>query len=418
MWGKVDPAGATYRAGLGTAAAPPGGSMLSTAQPACFLIADISGYTGYLADVELDHAQDILADLVGAVVTALRPNFRLAKLEGDAAFTFMTTERIDGSMLLDTIERCYFGFRRRRRDVRQATTCECNACTRIPDLDLKFVVHYGETIIQKVAGRQELLGSDVIVVHRLLKNDVVERTGIGAYALISQACIAASDFDPKALGMQPHSETYDRIGEVPGWVHDLERRWREEEERERVFVAPDESILTITVPTTVAPQIAWEFLTKPGQRMTWQPWVTEVRIEGATGGRRGLGSANHCKHGKDAVIEEILDWRPYDYVTDRTILDTPAGPLKLLHTIELEPVTTGTIIHFRFAPPKARKDLALAKQVGEAYGQALESSLPSLLAQLKAEGEAREANRGPEPALSTPKPGGPLSGIEPLLPID
>ena len=151
------------------------GSMLPAAQPTCFLIADISGYTGYLADVELDHAQDILADLIGAVVTALRPNFRLAKLEGDAAFTFATTERLDGSMLLDTIERCYFGFRRRRRDVRQATSCECNACVRIPDLDLKFVVHHGAAIQQKVAGRQELLGSDVIVAHRLLKNDVVER---------------------------------------------------------------------------------------------------------------------------------------------------------------------------------------------------------------------------------------------------
>ena len=77
-------------------------------------------------------------------------------------------------MLLDTIERCYFGFRRRRRDVRQATSCECNACVRIPDLDLKFVVHHGRAILQKVAGRQELLGSDVIVVHRLLKNEVVE----------------------------------------------------------------------------------------------------------------------------------------------------------------------------------------------------------------------------------------------------
>ena len=43
--------------------------MASSAQPTCFLIADISGYTGYLADVELDHAQDILADLIGAVVT-------------------------------------------------------------------------------------------------------------------------------------------------------------------------------------------------------------------------------------------------------------------------------------------------------------------------------------------------------------
>src|SRR5512132_672104 len=147
--------------------------MASAAQPTCFLIADISGYTGYLADVELEHAQDILADLVGAVVSALRPNFRLAKLEGDAAFTFMAADKLDGSMLLDTIERCYFGFRRRRRDVRQATSCPCNACVRIPDLNLKFVVHHGLAIQQTVAGRKELLGSDDILVHRLLKNEVI-----------------------------------------------------------------------------------------------------------------------------------------------------------------------------------------------------------------------------------------------------
>ena len=171
--------------------------MLSTAQPTCFLIADISGYTGYLADVELDHAQDILADLIGAVVTALRPNFRLAKLEGDAAFTSMVAETIDGSMLLDTIERCYFGFRRRRRDVRQATSCECNACVRIPDLDLKFVVHHGAAIQQKVAGRQELLG-----LGRDRRPPAAEERGrrggsaSQAYALFSQACIDASDLDP------------------------------------------------------------------------------------------------------------------------------------------------------------------------------------------------------------------------------
>ena len=170
--------------------------MLSTAQPTCFLIADISGYTGYLADVELEHAQDILADLIGAVVTSLRPYFRLAKLEGDAAFTFASVERIDGTMLLDTIERCYFGFRRRRRDVRQATSCECNACVRIPDLNLKFVVHHGVAIQQKVAGRQELLGSDVIVVHRLLKNEVVEQPGIEAYALFTQAAVVAAEIVP------------------------------------------------------------------------------------------------------------------------------------------------------------------------------------------------------------------------------
>jgi hypothetical protein len=95
--------------------------MLSAARPTCFLIADISGYTGYLAGVELDHAQDILADLIGSVVTALGPNFSQAKLEGDAAFTYSPAETIDGSMLLDTIERCYFGFRRRRRTAPQSS---------------------------------------------------------------------------------------------------------------------------------------------------------------------------------------------------------------------------------------------------------------------------------------------------------
>jgi hypothetical protein len=370
--------------------------MLSVAQPACFLIADISGYTGYLADVELDHAQDILADLIGAVVSALRPTFRLAKLEGDAAFTYAPGAAIDGSMLLDTIERCYFGFRRRRRDVRQATSCACNACARIPDLDLKFVVHAGEAIVQKVAGRQELLGSDVIVVHRLLKNDVVAALAMEAYALLTQASLAAAGLDPVVLGLRPITQTYDRIGDVPAWALDLERRWQEEEARQRAFVTPQQSILTLAVPTTVPPQVAWEFLTAPGQRMTWQPWVTEVREE-SPGGRRGPGSANHCRHGKDAVIEEILDWRPYDYVTDRTILDTPTGPVSVLHTVEFEPVPTGTVIHIRFGAPRTRRERALMEHIGPAYGAALESAIPNLVAQLAGRSPAQEPDADETP---------------------
>ena len=66
------------------------------AEPTWLLIADISGYTSYLAAVELDHAQDILADLIGTVVTSLRPGFRLAKLEGDAAFVAAPGGKLDG----------------------------------------------------------------------------------------------------------------------------------------------------------------------------------------------------------------------------------------------------------------------------------------------------------------------------------
>ena len=60
-------------------------------EPACPVIADISGYTRFLAGAELDHAQDILADLMNTVVTSIRPAFRLAKLEGDAAFAYAIT---------------------------------------------------------------------------------------------------------------------------------------------------------------------------------------------------------------------------------------------------------------------------------------------------------------------------------------
>ena len=56
--------------------------MLNQPEPACLVIADISGYTGFLAGAELDHAQDILAALMSTVVGAFRPGFKLAKLLG------------------------------------------------------------------------------------------------------------------------------------------------------------------------------------------------------------------------------------------------------------------------------------------------------------------------------------------------
>jgi hypothetical protein len=400
-----------------TIAHPGRGAMLSATQPTCFLIADISGYTGYLADVELDHAQDILADLIGAVVSSLRPGFRLAKLEGDAAFTYATTERVDGSLLLDTIERCYFGFRRRRRDVRQATSCECTACARIPDLNLKFVVHHGGAIHQKVAGRQELMGSDVIVVHRLLKNEVVAQLGMTAYALITQRCVDASDIDPAALAMRPITETYDRIGDVPAWAHDLERRWQEEETRARAFVSEADSVFGVSSPTVAPPQVAWEFITTPGRRLAWQFEATEIVVTGATGGRRGPGATNHCMHGKEAVIEDILDWRPYDYFTVRTTVDTPGGRVRLLHTVELEPRPQGTIVHFRYAAPGTQRErtnlAAILPDVGRRYQEVQRILGP----QIDAEYAARQADghMGPEPELPARRSAGFLAGLQPLV---
>ena len=87
--------------------------MLPKPELAFFAIADISGYTSFLAGVELDHAQDIIADFMNIVVKGLRPPFRLAKFEGDAALVYAVAEKVDGSLLQDTIESAYFKFRQK-----------------------------------------------------------------------------------------------------------------------------------------------------------------------------------------------------------------------------------------------------------------------------------------------------------------
>src|SRR6201986_4614864 len=188
--------------------------LLPKLELAYFVIADISGYTSFLAGVELDHAQDIIADFMDTVVKRLRPPFRLAKFDGDAVFVYAVAEKVDGSLLQDTIESAYYKFRRRLRDVKQASACECKAGVAMGDLDFKFVVHHGEMVKQKMGGREELAGRDVILIHRLLKNTVGENVGSRAYVLYSDACMQAMGLDPIAQGLVEHRETVDIIGDV------------------------------------------------------------------------------------------------------------------------------------------------------------------------------------------------------------
>src|SRR5689334_18732036 len=262
--------------------------MLPKPELAYFAIADISGYTSFLADVELDHAQDIIADLMGTVVKGLRPPFRLAKFEGDAAFVYAVAESVDGSLLQDTIESAYFKFRRRLRDVKQASTCECKACVSIGDLDFKFVVHHGEMVKQVMGGREELAGRDVILVHRLLKNSVSERLGHSAYVLYSDACIQATGIDPMAQGLIEHRESFDIIGEVTAWYRDLQSAWRREDERTRLEVKPDDAYLTWKFDIPAPRQLVWEYATVPGQWQQW--WFADEIIERSDDGRRGVGT--------------------------------------------------------------------------------------------------------------------------------
>ena len=50
--------------------------------------------------------------------------------------------------------------------------CPCDSCTQTSELKLKFVAHIGEVATQTIRRRRKLVGIDVILVHRMLKNPV------------------------------------------------------------------------------------------------------------------------------------------------------------------------------------------------------------------------------------------------------
>ncbi len=349
--------------------------MLPKPESACFVIADISGYTSFLAGVELDHAQDIIADVMDTVVRCLRPPFRLAKFEGDAAFFYAVADKIDGSLLQDGIESAYFAFRKRLRNIKQATSCQCSACSRMQHLDLKFVSHHGEFVKQRMAGREELAGRDVVLIHRLLKNAVNERLGGHAYALYSDSCIQAMGIDPVAQGLVEHHESIDIIGEVRCWVRDLEWAWEQEDDREQHEVTRDMASQVIEFDIAAPRQTVWEYFTLPGQRPKWRG-ADEVR-ETSGCGRRGVGTTNHCMHGPHAIIEEVIDWRPFDYLTLTTLLPSPGAPKIFLTYRFVESAGGGTHIEIRVGKPKP-KDKAWLEQVGAEFQKNITNEVAKL----------------------------------------
>jgi uncharacterized protein YndB with AHSA1/START domain len=309
----------------------------------CLLIADISGYTDYVVSSPLEYAEDVVADITRDVVERLEPVLNVNKLEGDAAFGYALDGELDASMLLDTIEECYFGFRRRIRGIEHSTNCSCNACVKAPQLNLKFVVHHGEFIRRSGARGEELTGHDVIVVHRLLKNTAAEVLGPRGYALCTEACVAALGIDPVALGMQDHCERLGDIGDMGGWLLDLEARWEVERDRRRFVVAPDEAAFTVEVKLATPPPLAWEYLTSPQKRLLWQ--VDEIS-EADAGGRRCTGTSTVCVDGRAQIYEEILDWRPFDYFTERMSL-SGGTRVVLTTTLERDADATRVVTHAR-----------------------------------------------------------------------
>lgn len=198
-------------------------------QTGYLMLADISGYTSYVAQTEIEHADMALSFLLETLVEQLSSLLTICQLEGDAVFAYIEESKLDeAKSLLKLIDQTYLAFREKALALYAGATCPCRACKALPTLDLKFMVHHGDYLIQNVAGVSHLLGTDVNLIHRLAKNRVTEATGWKGYALFTNPVMDRLQHSKDDFFKQ--SESYEHLGDVDIYCVDMHPRYEEMKE--------------------------------------------------------------------------------------------------------------------------------------------------------------------------------------------
>jgi uncharacterized protein YjeT (DUF2065 family) len=189
---------------------------------ALLLIADIGGYTEYMQSHRtiLAHAEVITTRLLEKVVDAAR-DFDLIEIEGDAAFLSRRADALVGDATVSAVTKAAIAMHRAfhvERRLVELNMCPCPSCARANGLKLKFVAHVGEVATQTIKRRRNLVGMDVIFVHRLLKNPVQ----VPEYVLLSEDLYRSGGASPPDHPMREISLDLEGIGPVRTYFVDVE----------------------------------------------------------------------------------------------------------------------------------------------------------------------------------------------------
>lgn len=144
----------------------------SKRQPTLLFIPDISGFTKFLHETEMSHSEHIIRELLEAVIDANEMGLEISSLAGDAILFYRTGKQPTAAEILVQVQRMYVKFHTALRRYESQRICQCGACVQTNKLTLKFVIHYGDVILNKVKSISTLFGKELVVVHRLMKNDI------------------------------------------------------------------------------------------------------------------------------------------------------------------------------------------------------------------------------------------------------
>jgi hypothetical protein len=175
-------------------------------------IPDISGFTRFVSQTEIDHSRRIIQELLELLINANQLGLEVSEIEGDAVLFYRFGEAPRLDQVYQQVEKMFCAFHRHLLAYDHHRYCYCKACTAAKGLTLKVVTHYGEFTGYQVRNFHKLIGTAVIVAHQLLKNDIEQHE----YWLVT-APLAGPETRPAGLApwMQwTSSATHTESGEI------------------------------------------------------------------------------------------------------------------------------------------------------------------------------------------------------------
>ncbi|WP_221892424.1 DUF2652 domain-containing protein [Winogradskyella flava] len=153
--------------------------------PTLICIPDISGFTEFMSETNIELSAKVIPSLLNNIIYSNEINLKVSEIEGDAVLFFRKGKL---PPFKDLITQCKLFFNEfyKQLDVLSQKYSEEKGIRNIPKLGLKIILHFGDDVKSvQIGNRIKLMGEDVIVAHRLLKNDIKE----DEYLLISEALL-------------------------------------------------------------------------------------------------------------------------------------------------------------------------------------------------------------------------------------
>jgi uncharacterized protein YndB with AHSA1/START domain/class 3 adenylate cyclase len=350
------------------------------------VLADISGYTAFVADTELEHSREILSELLETIVRCMSEHLTIGQIEGDAIFALGARLPPDPAAWL---EDCFFRFHRHLNRIKEVTTCPCKACANVGILTLKFVCHYGEYLPQEFMKKVTYVGNAVNAVHRLLKNKVPSRE----YVLVTESALERFPAGMRER-MTPHREEYDLGGIDCRWL-DLSPLRGDARARDEVKVIDDAHAELRYENVASAPKdVVWSVLTDPELR---RAWMKVRRIDYKPGARNSmLGGEYHCIHDSGESVFRVAE----AVEPDRLTIAFAMGPIVSWITTQVQDVEGGRtriVTRCRFDRPTGLQGMFrgfVTKQIMNRYFSGYTKSIVALAEKVAREGAGVAATAG------------------------